>query len=188
MSALKKILLTTVAGSTLAFGASGAYAADLATMPVAEPVQTAPAYNDNQFDWNRFYVGIFGAAQDNDAAGFDWEYGAGIDAGMNAQFDFYLLGGEVAISGLTNQNHSRTYGQVLARGGLVVTDNLLFYGAAGYGVDLSAADDQHWLAGGGAEYALTNNVTIRGQYLHGFGTDSATPDMNQVTVGVNYHF
>ncbi len=181
MSALKKVMLAALASGTMV---SGAYAADLTTT-VPETTTPAPMMQDSAFDWNRFYVGAFGAAQGYEDQ--DWEYGAGLAAGVNTQIDFYLLGGEVAISGLTG-NGDRTYGQALARAGVVATDEVVLYGTAGYGVDLSAADEEHWLVGGGAEFAVSDNISIDGQYLHGFEVDDTQTPMNQVTIGVNYHF
>jgi len=181
MTSLKKITLAALASVTLV---SGAYAADLQTYTPSEPVAT-PAYNEPGFDWSGPYVGISGIAQDTDE---NWEYGAGIQAGVNAQFDFYLLGGEVAISAQGDDTNKRTYGQILARGGLVVTDSVVLYAAGGYGVDLSEAPDEHWLLGGGAEFAVTENISMRGQYLHGFASDDAYSDTNQISVGLNYHF
>lgn len=182
MSLFKKIILASLASVALA---AGAHAADAVTYPAAAAAAPVPVYNDAQFDWNRFYAGISAGAQDY--AG-NWEYGGGIQAGVNAQFDFYLLGAEVAILGLSDGTNSRTYGQILGRGGLVVTDDIVLYGATGYGVDLSAAPDEHWLLGGGAEFAVTDNISLRGQYLHGFASTGASTDMNQVTFGLNYHF
>ncbi|UJQ94930.1 outer membrane protein [Mariluticola halotolerans] len=181
MTSLKKITLGALSSVVLV---SGAHAADLTTYTPAEPM-TAPAYNDPGFDWSGPYVGLSGLAQD---ANGNWEYGVGLQAGVNAQFDFYLLGGEVAISGQGDGTNSRTYGQVLARGGLVVTDDVVIYAAGGYGVDMSAAPDEHWLLGGGAEFAVTENISLRGQYLHGFATQNTYTDTNQITVGMNFHF
>lgn len=180
MSPIKTIAAAALVSVALT---GGAFAADAAGY--VAPATPVISYDDSQFDWSRFYVGIFGAGQDYAGT---WEYGAGINAGVNAQFDFYLLGGEVAISALTDGTTSRAYGQVLARGGLVVTDEVLVYAAGGYGIDLSTAPDQHWLLGGGLEYAVTENISVRGQYLHGFASTAASTDTNQVTLGVNFHF
>jgi len=185
MFSIKHTAAIAASGLVLMALAGGAQAADLVNKGV---VTTAPEpamnYDDDQFDWSRFYIGAFGSAQDYAGA---WEGGGGVLAGVNAQFDFYLLGGEVAISGLTDGNNSRAYGQILGRGGLVITDEMVAYGAAGYGVDFTAGD-RHILAGGGLEYAVTDAISVRGQYLHGFANTAASTDTNQITFGLNYHF
>lgn len=185
MTPLKMLAAAACASAALT---GGAYAADAITYPTTASPEPVPVYENAGFDWNRFYAGISAHAQDYDGDTTDWEYGLGVQAGVNAQFDFYLLGGEVSLSGLTNGDTDRTYGQVLARGGLVVTDETVIYAAGGYGVDLSAATEEHWLAGGGVEFAVTDDVSLRAQYLHGFGTTDGAADMNQVSFGVNYHF
>ena len=88
------------------------------------------------FDWNGFYAGVHGTAQNGSASGL--QYGLGVQAGVNAQFDFYLLGAEVAVSGLADNGTvgETTYGQILGRAGLVVSDNVAIYAAGGYGIDL----------------------------------------------------
>lgn len=178
MSPLNKIAAAALV--SVAFTGS-AFAAD--AVGYVAPATPTISYDDNQFDWNRFYVGIFGATQDfND----NWQYGVGVNAGINTQFDFYLLGGEVAITGLTNNAPDRVYGQVLARGGLVVTDEVVVYAAGGYGLDFSGNNNQHWLLGGGVEFAVTDNISLKGQYLHGF--QSVGTDIDQVTFGLNFHF
>ena len=45
-------------------------------------------------DWNGFYAGVYGVSQSSES---DDQFGLGINAGINAQFDFYLLGAEVAV-------------------------------------------------------------------------------------------
>lgn len=178
MSPLKKIAVAALASVALT---GGAFAAD--AVGYVAPAAPVVSYDDNQFDWNRFYAGVYGVGQDYNN---NWEYGVGVNAGVNAQFDFFLLGGEVAVHALTDGPTGRVYGQVLARGGLVVTDEVLVYAAGGYGIDFSSSPDEHWLLGGGLEYAVTDDISIRGQYLHGFAQTGT--DTDQISVGVNFHF
>ena len=106
---------------------------------------------------------------------------------MNAQFDFYLLGAEVAVEGLSGDVGDTTYGQILGRAGLVATDDVLVYAAGGYGMDLGAPDESDLLAGGGVELAITDNISVEAQYLHGFPVNGGN-SKDQFTVGANFHF
>lgn len=165
-----------------------AQAADLETYPAPTSTgQVVPLHQSAGFDWNRFYAGVYGVAQ-KDAPG--WRQGLGIEAGVNTQYDMYVLGAEVAVHGLTQQgNNGGTYGQVLTRGGALVTDNLLAYGAVGYGMDLGGGtSNQNLLVGGGLEMAVSDNVSLKGQYLYGMPLTAGSTQVNQVTFGANFHF
>ena len=61
------------------------------------------------------------------------------------------------------------------------------YGAVGFGTDAGAYNDNHVLAGVGLEYGVTDTVSLRGQYLHGFPVTNANP-IEQVTFGAEFHF
>jgi outer membrane immunogenic protein len=167
---------------TLASGVT-AQAADLLTVPTSTG-NDVPVVDESTFDWNGFYAGVFGAGQFSDEQGS--QYGLGLDIGANARFDFVLLGGEIAVEGLTGDDGT-VYGQALLRAGVLATDNVLLYAAGGYGLDLGAPDDSDALVGGGVELAVTDDVSLRAQYLHGFPI-TGDNSKDQVTVGANFHF
>jgi outer membrane immunogenic protein len=178
-------LCRTIAAATLLtlVPLAGANAADA----IALPVQTAemPLYDDAAgFDWNGFYAGVYGVGRISPVGGT--QFGIGIDIGANAQFDFFLIGGEVALQGLTGGAFDTAYGEVLGRTGVVITDEVLLYAAAGYGTDFGVTDSDV-LIGGGVELAVNDNVTLRGQYLHGFPITGGNPK-DEITFGANYHF
>lgn len=178
----------TVAAATLltaaAFSAGSATAADLITMPVSSsPIEIPVA--DAGFDWSGFYTGVYGVVQQSPAGGT--QYGLGINAGVNAQFDFFLIGGEVALHGLTGGALDTTYGQVLGKAGVEISDSVMLYAAAGYGIDLGAPDEDDWLLGAGVELAVADNISVRAQYLHGFPITGGNPK-DQVTLGAHFHF
>jgi outer membrane immunogenic protein len=181
MRMIHKIALATLA---TALTSSAAMAADLITVPTSTPVEI-PIYEDAGFDWNGFYAGLYGGLQNSPLG--DLQYGGGVMAGVNAQFDFYLLGAEVAVEGITGGNVDTSYGQILARAGLVVSDNVAVYAAGGYGIDLGVPEEDDVLVGGGVELAVTDNVSVRAQYLHGFPLSGDNPK-DQFTVGAAYHF
>ena len=165
---------------------AGASAADAIAMPVDPSPVEMPVYDDTGFDWNGFYAGVYGVGQWGGLSG--GQYGLGIDAGVNAQFDFFLIGGEVALHGLFGGATIDTaYGQILGRAGVVITDDVLLYAAAGYGVDLGLPAEDDLLLGGGVEVAVADDVTVRAQYLHGFPISGGNPK-DQVTIGANFHF
>lgn len=183
MSLFNKLALAALA-TTLSMGT--AFAADLITVPTSTPAEM-PVYEEPGFDWSGFYVGVYGGAQNGATSGT--QYGLGVQAGVNAQFDFYLLGAEVAVHGLTGGGVGNTsYGQILGRAGLVVSDDVLVYAAGGYGIDLGPPDEQDVLLGGGVELAVTDTITVEAQYLHGFPVNGGTNAKDQFTVGANFHF
>lgn len=162
---------------------AGAQAADPIAVPVAE--NPVPIYEDTGFDWNGFYAGIYGVGQLSPAWGT--QYGIGVNVGVNAQFDFFLVGAEVALQGLTGGAISTTYGQVLGRAGVLITDDVLLYAAAGYGIDLGAPVEDDLLVGAGVEMPVTDDFTLRAQYLHGFALSGGNPK-DQFTIGANFQF
>ena len=179
---LFNMLTLSALATTITFGSASA--ADLITVPTSTPVEM-PVYEEPGFDWSGFYAGVYGVGQNGSVS--DTQYGLGVQAGVNAQFDFYLLGAEVAVQGLTGDVGDTTYGQILGRAGLVVSDDVLVYAAGGYGIDLGAPEEDDVLVGGGVELALTDNVSVEAQYLHGFPLNGGN-EKNQFTVGANFHF
>ena len=180
-----KVAAIVLLGTTLSAGACSA--ADLITIPTSTPVEM-PVHDDAGFDWSGFYAGVYGAVQNGATSGT--QYGLGVQAGINAQFDFYLLGAEVAVHGVAGNGAvtETSYGQLLGRAGLVVNDNVLVYAAGGYGIDLGPEDEQDLLLGGGVELAVTDSISLDAQYLHGFPVGNGGNAKDQFTVGANFHF
>jgi outer membrane immunogenic protein len=173
-----------LAGLVAVLPLGSAMAADAITVPTSTPVEM-PIYEEPAFDWSGFYAGVYGAGQASPIGGD--QFGLGVSAGVNAKFDFYLVGAEVAVHGIAGGVGETSYGQILGRAGLVVTDDVVIYGAGGYGIDLGAPSEDDVLVGGGVELAVTDAVSVEAQYLHGFPVSGGN-DKNQFTVGANYHF
>lgn len=171
--------------SVLTVGA--AQAADLITMPISSGVAAMPVHDANDpFDWNGFYAGVYGVGQVGSTSGT--QVGLGINAGVNAQLDFFLIGGEVALHGLTSGSALDTaYGQILGRAGVVITDSVLLYAAVGYGLDVTAFAEDDLLLGGGVEVAIADELSLRAQYLHSFPLSGGNTK-DQVTLGAHFHF
>jgi outer membrane immunogenic protein len=163
--------------------AATASAADL--LSVVTSSQQALPVADAGFDWNGFYAGVYGVAQNSPVGGA--QYGLGLDVGVNARFEFVLVGAEVALHGLGGGAGATSYLQGLARLGVAVTDDVVLYGAGGAGIDLGPLGETDALVGGGLEFAVSDDVTLRGQYLHGFAFTGGNPK-EQVTFGANFHF
>ncbi len=108
MRLFNAISLAALASATLA---PAAFAADLITVPTSTMPDAVPVYDEAGFDWNGFYGGLYGVVQSSPAGGT--QYGPGAMLGVNTQFDFYLLGAEVAVEGLTGGTGSTSYGQIL---------------------------------------------------------------------------
>ena len=157
-------------------------AADAVTIDLAGA--EVPLYAGESFDWDGFYAGVYGVGQ---GGGGDAALGAGVELGLNAQFEFVLVGGEIALHGLTDGSTETIYGQVTGRTGLLLTDDVLVYAALGYGVDFGAAGNEDLLVGGGVELALPQNVSVRAEYLRGLPIGGGTP-VDQVTLGTRFHF
>jgi outer membrane immunogenic protein len=182
MSSLKPLALAALLGAA---SISGAHAADAITVPVSDT--SIPVYNEPSYDWTGFYAGVYGVGE--------WtatptsQYGGGLALGYLHQLDFFVLGVEGDVQMTWNgAGTSFFYGQGLARGGLVVTDQLVAYLAAGAGSDFAAAPQAHALVGGGLELAATEDISVRAQYLFGIGLNAASANKHQASLGVLYHF
>jgi outer membrane immunogenic protein len=160
-----------------------AHATDLLTVPTSGNDSLPVA--DAGFDWNGFYAGVYGVTQASPVGGL--QYGLGLDVGANARFEFVLVGGEVDFHGLVGGAGSTTYLQALGKVGVMATDDIAVYAAAGAGLDLGPPAESDVLLGAGAEFALADNVSIDARYLHGFPTSGGNPK-DQFTVGANFHF
>ena len=161
-----------------------ALAAEPITVPIDSTGRSIPL-TEGATDWNGFYAGIYGVAQQGDEAGT--QAGVGVSAGVNAQIDFVLVGAEVSLQGLTGDTVNTAYGEVVGRGGLVLNDDVLLYAAAGYGWDL-AGGQGNVLAGGGVELAVNDELSLNAQYLRGFDPGGGDEASDQLTLGARFHF
>lgn len=160
-----------------------AQAADAIVLPVSQGSEL-PLYEESSFDWNGFYAGIYGIGQASPAGGV--QYGVGVNVGVNVVLDSVLLGADIALHGLTGSSDT-AYGRILGRAGLLASDDLLVFAAAGYGVDLGAPVEEDILVGGGIEFAVSQDISLRAQYLHGFPLVGGNPK-DEITLGAQFHF
>lgn len=179
---MKVVAALIVAGAALVAPAM-AHAADLITVPTS--TQQAVPVADTGMDWTGFYAGVYGVGRSSPLGGA--QFGLGLDIGVNAQFEFVLVGAEVDVHGLVGGIGSTAYLQGVGRAGVALTDDLILYAAGGAGVDLANMAETDALIGGGVELALTDELSVDARYLHGFPLSGANPK-DQVTVGANFHF
>lgn len=190
-----------------------ATAADLYVPTPDEAIVTASR------DWTGFYIGAhggygaFGAAHngnDSDVSALSGWLG-GVQAGYNFQADSVVFGLEADLSaaGIVEGSDTDHFeendginGLATLRGrlGFAIGD-LLLYGTAGLAVaNLDTYDEAQtiggWVAGLGAEYMVTETVSLKAEYLYtNFGTVDVEGygapfdiDGSAVRVGVNFHF
>ena len=214
---MKNIALIAFVG---ALSTSTAFAADLGVVEQAAPA----AYTAGAFDWSGFYAGAnlgYGWAElEQGGFTFDDIDGAlgGVQVGYNYDFGGFILGleGDVQISdvkysedlgGATGEIGIDYFGTVRARAGLAV-DRFMPYvtggvawargsvSVSGPGFSVEVTDNfVGWTVGGGVEYAVTDNITVKGEYLYvdfGAADFDTGVDINLtshvVRAGVNFKF
>ena len=142
--------------TALALISSAAVAADLAIPPPAPMLSTTPiAYN-----WSGLYVGAHGG----------WGFGhdlledgfvVGGQVGYNWQFNQFLLGVE-GDGSFVDWGEIEAVGTARLRGGWAI-DRFLLYATGG---GAFGAEEVGWVAGGGGEFAITDNFSAGVEYLH----------------------
>ena len=214
---MKTLALRLLAATAIATAAvSAASAADLpmrAAPPAAPFVAAAPI-----FTWTGFYAGVnagYGwSDDDNDSIALaddedDGGFVGGAQVGYNYQIGSFVVGlegdiqyadfGREGAFDLDNDGEedgvfesSDWFGTVRARAG-VALGQALIYGTGGFAF---ADDSNGWTAGGGLEYAFTNNLSakIEGLYVSLDGDDSDIvgfdneTDFGVVRAGLNFRF
>jgi opacity protein-like surface antigen len=166
-----KIVLAALGASALM--TSGVLAADLMSVPPPEAVMTS--------DWTGLYVGVQGNYDLDGYVGI-----AGVIGG-NVQVDSFVFGAELAggpYYGVGANSGSDGYEGYLAGRFGFAADTLLVYGLAG----VSDVDGTFGaVLGGGLEFKVTDNVSLRGQVVEYYDSSFA-PSFTQATAGVLFHF
>jgi opacity protein-like surface antigen len=170
MRSLKLALLATAAVAALS---SAAAAADLIVdVPIDEPVI------DNSFSFDGPYIGAFVVGQTNPNA-----FGLGVNFGVNALMDSLLIGGEFEAAVLTGPNYSA---QFTGKVGGLIADNAIIYAYSGIG---SRTPTSFYVPLGiGAEVAVADNVSIKGEVQYNWDLTAAADNSIAAKVGLNFHF
>ncbi len=208
---MKKFILAAL----LAGVATSALAADLPTRkaPPAPAVYAPPI-----FTWTGFYVGVNGGYGVNSGSSSDFGNPSGGfvggTAGYNYQMGQLVLGveGDVDWANLTSggtnavgayNTNIDTLLTVRARAGYAIDRTLLYvtggYAGADTNINFPAFGSQSdWrsggVIGGGVEYAFTNNISAKVEYLFAPLQDQtylgqkSSLDLSLVRAGLNYKF
>ncbi len=211
---MKRLLLAAL----LAGVASTAMAADL---PSHKAPPAAPAYYPPVFTWTGFYAGINGGW--GGATGGGGDFGSatggliGGTVGYNYQIGQFVIGAESDLDwadisksgwnglagGYAYKTNADTLFTARARAGYAI-DRALFYVTGGYaGADVKLSQYTYgsktdWRSGGvigaGAEYAFTNHISAKVEYLYeplqdkDFAGGKSKLDLSLVRAGLNYKF
>lgn len=216
---MKTLLLGLLAATAITTaGVSAASAADLPmrSAPPAPIIAAAPI-----FTWTGFYAGVnagYGWSDDDfDAVDFaddedDGGFVGGAQVGYNYQIGSFVVGvegdlqyadfGREGVFNFVDEDgdvfsgeleSSDWFGTVRARAG-VAFGQALIYATGGF----AFADDANgWTAGGGVEYAFTNNLSLKIEGLYvsldndddfDFGDFDNDVDFGVVRAGLNFRF
>jgi outer membrane immunogenic protein len=217
MKPLRVAFLGLAACLTIALPA--ALAADLGGDRTYNGMKGGPYAAPSAFSWTGFYVGTHLAYGWSDV---DWEgvssslsgsgWLAGAQVGYNWQKDAFVFGleADASSSWVDGSGHGVNWlTSVRGRLGLAINNSrTLLYGTAGVAwadIDYSAFGSDFsnthfgWVAGGGIEHMLTQNLSARVEYLY-YGFDDATvptgalagshidPSAQTVRFGLNLKF
>lgn len=218
---MKKTLASALAAASLLVAAP-AFAADMAARPyptkAPPPVAVVPA-----FSWTGFYLGAnvgygWGSGKEGigdldpegwlggGQIGFNYQFGNNVVLGAEADFQGSDIRDSVEDGVFDPRSKMDYFGTVRARLGYAF-DNVLPYvtGGLAWGhnkitdrFDDFSDDKTHvgWTVGGGVEYALTNNWTVKAEYLYmdlgneyydSIGEDAGLK-ASTARIGVNYKF
>lgn len=203
---------------TTALIAAPAMAADLYRNAAPAPAAAPASVVDYGFNWTGGYVGAnagyrwvnVDASAPGGSANLDSGSAfGGLQAGYNWQINQFVFGLETDFGYGSSSETANDFGTkatwegtTRARAG-VAFDRFLVYGTAGLAYadfetrnfDATSKDWRlGWAAGAGLEYAVTKNVSVKGEYLYtDYGTEKANGaeyDLSNslLRLGVNYKF
>ena len=213
---MKKVLLAAL----MAGVASSAMAADHPTRKA--PPAPAQYYAPTVFNWTGFYFGInggwAGGAGGGDfgsptgglvggTVGYNYQIGQFV-VGLEGDWDWADLKKDGNIGSLPYSNKIDSVLTARARAGYAIDHALLFVTAGYAGADVrtnvpgvfSSTDWRNGGAfGGGIEYAFTNNISAKAEYLYepfgdktyfdgAGGSAKSKLNLNVVRAGLNYKF
>lgn len=178
--------------------AGPAFAGSYAPAPAEPVVMTpapAPVYTGG--DWTGAYGGISLGYGDYD---FDPSSSDGMIYGLHAGYDHdfgsFVLGGELEYqahdfdtdAGFSSDSATR----LKLRAGYDAGNTLIYAVAGGVNVDSNMGDDTGYTVGLGAEYKVTDKVSVGAEYLYDdisdFNDSGEDYTGNSISARVNYRF
>ncbi len=172
---MRALTLALVTSAAVAGATSAASAADLIINPAPAPV--AVIENMSAVDWSGPYAGLFVSGQT------DSVFGLGADLGVNVLMGGGLLAGvEGNVAWL---NDDSWQGQVHGKLG-IASDSFAFYGLAGVGAN--SETDAFAPLGLGAEFMLSDNLSLKGEYQYQWDFDDSSESAHVARIGLNWHF
>jgi outer membrane immunogenic protein len=191
-------------------------AGDLPSRTAPGSYGTQPSYDVAPVkSWQGCYAGAHAGAGFGHATHTTTSGGVvGAQAGCNLQSGHFVGGveGDIGYADIDHTGFSRKFrqtwlGSVRARAGYAFDNNILAYGTAGVAFGggqfkdpFTTSDNTHtgWVAGFGAEYKFTQNISGRAEFLHydlgrnsyssATGPFDVHPTTNVARVGADYHF
>lgn len=187
---MMRSLVLGVSAAVLLAGA--AQAADLYIPSTPQPIVESAGFN-----WEGLYIGVQGgligsveSESENDSAGL-----VGLHVGTNfLASGSFLLGLEGTAEYIFSDYSDSALFLINGRAGFLVTDDVLLYGIAGAGVLYNVDSEDStgvYQLGLGAEIAVSDNISLRGQVAGLGGFDDANDDLfdsYKATVGLSFHF
>ncbi|HEY8596524.1 MAG TPA: hypothetical protein VIL84_14895 [Devosiaceae bacterium] len=170
----------------LALSAGAAFAAD------------APGYGDgynapssmmmsstSAANWDGLYMGLYGGGL--------WSSGGGSTAaalggivGVNTTLGSGAVAGvEGQLGVITNGSASDFEGYLLGRLGVLLSNDAMLYGTAGFG---SLESNGVFAVGGGLEMAVNSYMSVRGEVLGIGAWNGGGVSVGRATVGVLWHY
>ncbi len=162
-------LSTTAAAAMLA--AAAVVPASAADLPVQAAPMPVPAYAPVPvFTWTGLYIGANAGSAFHVDGDDNARFTAGGTLGANWQIGTFVLGIEGDFNYLDRDFHEEWFGTVRGRVG-VAFDRALIYATGGAAfLDSFNHDDvdTYGVVGGGVEFAVADNITVKLEYLHVF--------------------
>lgn len=130
------------------------------------------------FDWDGFYAGVYGGGVPMGTKSWN----TGIFTGVNVSVDSAVFGVEAQLGADIVDDATTIDALVLGKGGMTLGTTLV-YATAGTGL---VSGDIGYAFGGGADYGITDYMTLRGEVL-GTGQWGSMPDDMRITAGLAFH-
>jgi len=176
-----KTRIAVAAALIAGMGTSSALATDLYTPPAGVAV-----FDEAGTDWSGFYFGVYGEFTHVNVGPGVNVWGVGKRIGYNFDTGNIIFGVEGAAE---YQWQTPSWDvQVVGRLGVELGDAALLYATAGVGHVTAPVASNYATVGGGIEYMVTENVSIRGDYKYKAIIPGGAPDSHNFSIGLSYHF